>query len=477
MKLKKGAELILTIQDTAYKGKGVAKHEGMAVFIKDTAIGDVVEARITKKKKNFCEARLLRILEPSPDRVTPLCRHASVCGGCSWQHIAYPKQAEYKGKQVEDHIRRIAGLKDTVVHPTLNCEKPFEYRNKMEYSFGNRRWLTEEEINAEEYVDDAGFAAGLHAPGRFDKILNLQECHLQRAESYKILDFVRSYCLQHGITAYNPFTHEGFMRNLIIRNAEHTADFMVNLVTNRDEPETVTEMADALLAEFPLITTIVNNINDTKSPTSEGRIERILSGPGYITDYIGKYAFQIHPNAFFQTNTLQAEKLYAIARDFAGIKQGDIVYDLYCGVGTLSLFVSDVAERVLGIELSDIAVENAFFNADYNKVNNVSFVKGDMKDVFTADITAQYGTPDVLITDPPRAGMHPDVVKRLIELKVPRIVYVSCNPSTMARDLKELAAVYDIPQVQPVDMFPQTWHVEAVSQLILKETPELQTLP
>ncbi len=468
MALKKGVELTLTIDGAAFKGKGVGKHEGLAVFVHGTAPGDVVRARVIKKKKSYCEAKLLEIVEPSPDRITPKCQHAPVCGGCSWQHIPYAKQAEYKGQQVKDHVQRIAGLKETIVHPTLACTQDFYYRNKMEYSFATRRWLTEEEINSEEFVDDNGFAGGLHAPGRFDKILNLNECHLQRSESFEILDFVRNYCLENDLPAFDHMNHEGYLRNVMIRNSQHTADFMVNLVTYKDEPEIVQKLSDALLEQFPIITTIVNNINDTRSPTSIGRIEKVIYGPGFIVDHIGKHSFKIHPNAFFQTNTLQAEKLYAVARDFAEIKQDDIVYDLYCGVGTLSLFVSEPAKKVLGIELVDVAVKNAKFNAKENKVENVSFIKGDMKDVFTQEIVDEFGAPDVLITDPPRVGMHPDVVKRLCELKVPRIVYVSCNTSTMARDLKELAEVYDIVEVQPVDMFPQTYHVEAVAKLILK---------
>ncbi len=468
MALKKGTEVELTIEGAAFKGKGVARHDGMAVFVNGTAPGDKVNARIIKKKKNYAEGKLLEILEPSKDRIEPKCRHARVCGGCSWQHLPYEKQIEYKGLQVEDHVRRIAGLEYTTVHPALKCEQPFYYRNKMEYSFSTRRWLTEEEINREEFVDDSGFAAGLHAPGRFDKVLNLQECHLQQPESFQILDFIRSYCTERDIPAFDAVNQEGFMRHLMIRTSHHTTDFMVNLVTYEDDSDLMRTMSDQLLERFPFITTIVNNINDTRSPTSVGRIENVIHGPGYIVDRIGRHCFKIHPNAFFQTNTSQAEKLYEVAREYAQIRKGDIVYDLYCGVGTLSLFLAEPAEQVVGIELVDVAVQNAEFNAAENSVENVSFIKGDMKDVFTEAVVEQFGAPDVLITDPPRAGMHPDVVKRLLELRVPRIVYVSCNSSTMARDLKELSGIYEIPEVQPVDMFPQTWHVEAVARLELK---------
>lgn len=468
MALKKGQEVELDIIDAAFKGKGLAKVDGLAVFVPGTTPGDKVKARIIKKKKNHREAKLLEILEPSEHRIDPKCRHANICGGCSWQHIPYAKQVEYKGQQVKDHITRIGHIDGDIVKPAIASDEEFYYRNKMEYSISARRWLTEEEIKSDEYVDDSAFAAGLHAPGRFDKILNLKECHLQVPESYQILDFIRNYCIQHDIEPYDTLENTGFMRHIMIRNSHHTDDFMVNLVTYQDDQTVMEDLKEALLKEFPFITTIVNNMNDTKSPTAAGRYEKILYGPGFIVDQIGDFTFKIHPNAFFQTNTAQAEKLYDVAKDFAEIKDDDIVYDLYCGVGTLSLYMSRKAKHVLGIELVDVAVENARFNANENKVDNVSFIKGDMKDVFTQKIVDEYGAPNVLITDPPRAGMHPDVVKRLCELKVPRIVYVSCNSSTMARDLKELKEIYDIEVVQPVDMFPQTYHIEAVAKLTLK---------
>lgn len=467
MSRKKGAEVTLSIEDAAFKGKGVGKVEGMAIFVPGTMPGDVVKARIIKRRKKFREAKLLEILESSPDRIIPLCQHASVCGGCSWQHAPYQKQLEYKTSQVEGHIRRIGGL-ETPVHPALGSENQLYYRNKMEYSVSNKRWLTDEEINSEEFVDDSGFAIGLHAPGRFDKILNLNECHLQREESFQILQFVRDYCLENGLEPFNNFEKSGYLRHVMIRNSYHTDDFMVNLVTFRDEPETVKKLSDALVEAFPLISTVVNNVNDQITPTSVGRFEHVIYGPGYIRDKIGDFKFKIHPNAFFQTNTAQAEKLYDVALEFADLKDGEVVYDLYCGVGTLSLYMSKKASKVLGIELVDIAVKNAKFNAKENNVENVSFIKGDMKDVFTQEMVDEFGAPDVLITDPPRAGMHPDVVTRLCELKVPKIVYVSCDSSTMARDLKILSEVYDVIEVQPVDMFPQTYHVEAVARLRLK---------
>lgn len=468
MKLKKGQEVELEIESAAYKGKGVAKVNGLAVFVPNTAPGDKVTARIIKKKKKYREAKLLEVIEAGDHRIDPKCRHATVCGGCSWQHVGYKHQLLYKQEQVRDHMHRIGKLTHLEVNPTLACEEPFYYRNKMEYSIGHKRWLSREEINRDEFVSDRCFAAGLHAPGRFDKILDIQECHLQEPVSYQILDFVRSYCKEHDIEPYNTIDQEGFMRNVVIRNARHTKDLMVNLVTYRDEEDVYKPLGDAILQEFPEVTTLVVNINDTRSPTAVGRYEHVLHGPGYITDYIGHYHFNIHANAFFQTNSLQAEKLYEIARDYADIEPGDVVYDLYCGVGTLTLFLSELADKVIGIELEEVAMENARQNAEENEVENVSFIKGDMKDEFNNDMINRHGKPDCIITDPPRSGMHPDVVERLNELEVPKLVYVSCNSSTMARDLKELNKVYDILEVQPVDMFPQTYHIETVAKLRLR---------
>ena len=468
MAIKKGDIIELSIDSAAFKGKGIGKLDGRAVFVPNTAPGDRVKARIIKRKKSYLEGKLLEVLEPGPNRITPKCRHALACGGCSWQHVDYKTQLLFKHEQVKDHMERIGKLHELSVNATLGCEEPFYYRNKMEYSIGHKRWLSREEINKDEFISDRCFAAGLHAPGRFDKILNIQECHLQDPISYQILDFIRLYCIEHNIEPFNPIDHEGFMRNVMVRLSHYSDDLMVNLVTYKDDPEVIDELSEALLEAFPSITTIVNNVNDRKNPTAVGRYEKVIHGPGYITDHIGPYHFNIKANTFFQTNTAQAERLYAVARDFADIQPGDIIYDLYCGVGTLSLYLSENAAKVVGIELVDEAVQNARQNAAENTVDNIHFIKGDMKDVFTKEVTKKFGAPDCLITDPPRAGMHPDVVTRLKELHVPKLVYISCNTSTMARDLKELSEVYDVLELQPVDMFPQTYHIEAVAKLRLK---------
>ncbi len=467
--MKKGAETELVIQSAAYEGKGFTKLEDRACFVKNSAPGDRIRAKIIRKRRKFYEATMLELIEKGPERIDPKCRHAEVCGGCSWQHVSYAEQLRFKREHVRDHIQRIGGLKEVEPLPTLGCDSQFYYRNKMEYTFGERRWLTREEIDSGVPIKDKDVAVGMHAPGRFDRILNLEECHLQEEISFRIMDFLRNYSLKHDIPAYSVTKKEGFFRNVMIRSSHHTSDLMVNLVTFEDDPEVMEKVKDALLEQFPEITTIVNNINDTWSPSSEGRYENILHGPGYITEKIGGYSFKIDANTFFQTNTPQAEKLYEKAREFARLKEDDLVYDLYCGVGSLTLFVSDHVKKAVGIELNPVSVKNAHQNADENDVTNCSFETGDMKDVFTQKFVEKYGKPDVIITDPPRAGMHPDVVKTLNDLAVDRLVYVSCNSATMARDLQMLQEVYNIDVVQPVDMFPQTYHIETVAGLSLKK--------
>lgn len=465
--LKKGSTVTLEITGAAFEGKGIGKLDGMAVFVPNTAPGDTVNAQITRKKKQFAEARLIEVLASGPARITPRCKHAPFCGGCTWQHVSYAEQLHFKRDQVRDHLHRIGKLADIEPEPVAASANDFHYRNKMEYTFSDRRWLTPDEIRSGVDIPQE-LALGLHIPGRFDKILNLETCYLQPEISFKILNFVRNYAIVNGLEPWNTFKKTGFLRNLMVRNAVKTNDLMVNLVTYAYEPELIEPLGEALLKEFPEITTIVNNVNDTFSPTSIGRYEKILYGSGYITEHIGDYHFQIDANAFFQTNTLQAERLYEIARDYAQIKPGDTVYDLYCGVGSLTLFVSEHAKQVIGIEINPVSVKNAIANRDRNNVNHCHFEEGDMKDVFTQQIIAKYGRPDVILTDPPRAGMHADVIEHLNELAVNRLVYISCNTATLSRDLELLSKMYEVEAVQPVDMFPQTYHIEAVASLRLR---------
>ncbi len=466
--VKKGRELELDITAAAFEGKGLGKVEDYAVFVKNTAPGDRVRVRIIRKKKKYAEGILLELLTPSPDRITPKCRHAGVCGGCTWQHIPYERELAYKSGHVADHFQRIGGFRDLDTRPVIGAPEQFYYRNKMEYTFGDRRWLTDSEVQSEEPIPDKDFALGLHVPGRYDRILNLEECHLQHPVSFRLLDAVRSYALTHDIPPYNTHKHNGYLRHLVIRNAMHTDDLMVNLVTRTDGPDIIQPLAGHLLETFPEITTLINTINDTRSPTSEGRYKNVLHGPGYIHEHLGTYRFRVDPGTFFQTNTHQAEALYDVVLGALGREKVPTIFDLYCGVGTLTLFVSQKAKKMVGIELNADAIEKARENAADNNVTHVDFEQGDMKDIFNDELIERHGRPDVIITDPPRAGMHEDVIDQIKKLSPRKVIYVSCNSATQARDVSLLSDLYKVDSVQPVDMFPRTYHIESVAVLTLR---------
>ncbi|TVQ70869.1 MAG: 23S rRNA (uracil(1939)-C(5))-methyltransferase RlmD [Balneolaceae bacterium] len=466
--VKKGKELILDITTAAFEGKGLGKVGEYAVFVKNTAPGDRVRVRINRKRKNYAEGVLLELLEPSPIRISPKCRHAGTCGGCTWQHIPYEKELVYKSGHVKDHFQRIGGFRDISTEPVIGAPEPFYYRNKMEYTFGDRRWLTDEEVQSGRDIADRDFALGLHVPGRYDRILNLEECHLQDPVSFRILDAVREYALANNIPPYNTHRHEGFLRNLIIRNAEHTGDLMVNLVTSGENDEIMQPFSSWLLERFPEITTVIHTINDTRSPSSEGRYQKVLYGPGYIREYLGPYHFRIDPNTFFQTNTHQARALYDVV--LGALDKVPVLYDLYCGVGTLSVYLSGMATRVVGVEVHAGAVEKARENAAENGVSHAVFEQGDMKDIFNDDMIRRHGSPDIIVTDPPRAGMHESVIRQIISILPKKIIYVSCNSSTQARDVALLSEYYRLERIQPVDMFPRTYHIESVAVLSRNDT-------
>ncbi len=484
--VKKGRELILDITTAAFEGKGLGRAGDYAVFVKNAAPGDRVRIRINRKRKNYAEGQLIEILEPSPVRISPKCRHAGVCGGCTWQHVPYEEELKYKSGHVADHFQRIGGFRHIQTEPVIGASEPFYYRNKMEYTFGDRRWLTNDEIQSDKPIVDRNFALGLHVPGRYDRILNLEECHLQDPVSFRILDAVREYALANRILPYNTHKHEGFLRNLIIRNSVHTGDLMINLVTNGDEKHIIQPMTTHLLGIFPEITTVINTINDTRSPSSEGRYQNVLHGPGYIREHIGKYHFRIDPNTFFQTNTVQAEVLYDVVLQALGDSTSDapadssgrgaesvsseenVLYDLYCGVGTLSLYLSAKAKKMVGIEIHEGAVKKARENAAENRVEHAFFEQGDMKDIFNDALIQQHGRPEVIVTDPPRAGMHESVIEQIKIIAPKKIIYVSCNSATQARDVAMLTEQYHVERIQPVDMFPQTYHIESVAVLSRK---------
>lgn len=465
---KKGQIIPLVIESAAYEGKGIGFVNGKACFVPNTAPGDEILVRIIKKSKSHLEGKLVEVTTPSAIRINPLCSHANVCGGCSWQHTPYDYQVDFKRQHVEDHMRRIGNIHDVVIQHALRSDRPFYYRNKMEYSFGDRRWLTDNEIATGDTLVKDTLALGLHVPGRFDRILNLNECHLQDHRSYQILNSLRAFAIHNGMDPYNAFKKEGWLRHLAIRNSNATDEWMVNIMTFYRHSEAMQLIVDHLLMQFPFISTIVESLNETWSPTAFNAQEIIHHGSGYITDNIGRFSFRIHPTTFFQTNTAQAERLFDTAIQYAGISSGT-VYDLYCGVGTLSFFASNNAERVVGVELNPQSIINAEVNAKDNSVENTYFRAGDTRDTFSKDLINEFGIPQVLLTDPPRAGMHEDVVLQINQLNIPTVVYVSCNSATMARDLALLSDTYEITHIQPVDMFPQTYHIETVARLVSRK--------
>jgi 23S rRNA (uracil1939-C5)-methyltransferase len=472
--MKRGDELDLRVERYGAEGKGVSRVDGFVVFVRGGVPGDNVRGRLARVSKNFAEADIAAVVTPSTHRVAPRCRYFGTCGGCVWQHLAYPGQLEFKRQQVADALERIGGFPGGVVEPTIGAGDPFYYRNKMEFSFGVR-WLTREELDAAQGRDGTEsplqrFALGLHIPQRFDRVLDIHECYLQSTESAAIVNAVREFSLAHELTIYSTLTHTGYLRNLVIREGRHTGDRMVNLVTSEDRPELMRAFSEMVHTRFPSVTTIINNITTRKSQVAIGDREVVLYGPGFIRERIGSRSYKVSANSFFQTNTLQAERLYDTARQMAGLQPADTVFDLYSGTGTIALHVAADAAAVVGIESVPDAVADAQRNASEQGVTNCTFILGDLKEKLVDDTgwLAQHSAPTVMIIDPPRAGMHPKVVERIRQMHPGRIVYVSCNPATQARDLKSLCAegAYTIDKVQPVDMFPHTMHVENIVRLI-----------
>lgn len=468
--MKYGDEIELSVESFASEGKSIARVDGLVVFVSGGVPGDHILARVTKAKKKFAEVEVKDVLAPSHLRTVPRCRYFGTCGGCKWQHVSYQAQLEFKRQQVVDALERIGGFKGVPVNPTLGSPSEYFYRNKMEFSFGER-WLTKEELNRVTEKQDARseakrFALGLHIPQRFDRVLDIDECHLQSETSYRIVNTVRSFSLERNLPVYSTSTHTGYLRNLVIRESQRTGELMVNLVTSQDRPELMKSLCSTLVERFPSITTVVNNITERKSQVAIGDIERVYFGSGFIAEKIGRRTYRISANSFFQTNTLQAERLYDTAAGLARLKPDDIVFDLYSGTGTIALHIADDVKEVVGIEAVESAIHDARRNALTNQVTNCTFILGDLKEKLTRDTSwlSNHARPTVLMIDPPRSGMHEKVVLEIAALRPERIAYVSCNPATQARDVKLLCskAPYRIVAVQPVDMFPHTYHIENI---------------
>ncbi|MDA2939174.1 23S rRNA (uracil(1939)-C(5))-methyltransferase RlmD, partial [Acidobacteria bacterium AH-259-A15] len=461
----KGQVIDLEIDSAAYQGSGVARFDEFVVFVKNAVPGDRVQARVIKKKRHYAEAVIQELIKPSVHRLEPRCKYFGTCGGCSWQNVNYRQQLIFKHNQVEETFSHLGGLGSVKACSTLPSPDIYYYRNKMEFSFGTNRWLTQEEIESGREVQK-GFALGLHIPKRWDKILDLDVCYLQSPLSAEIVNEVRKIALGKGWSAYDPRRRKGYLCNLVIRTGSNTGEIMVNLVTSRSEPQRVRLLTQALLKAFPEITTVVNSINSRGSPVAYGTEEIVYHGKGTITDRIAHLVFMITPDAFFQPNTAQAETLCQLVKEFARLDGDETVYDLYSGSGSFALFLSDRVKKVVALESHERAVESACKNAAANKIENCVFRRGDVREALTSPFVANYGRPDVLVADPPRAGMHKDVCRAILALAPERVIYVSCNPATQARDLKILCQRYEIEAIQPVDMFPHTYHIETVVALV-----------
>ena len=493
--LKRGDELQLEITDAAFEGKAVARREGLVFFVENAVPGDLVTATLLKIKKNFVEAKVVRVDRPSPLRAEPRCKYFGVCGGCKWQHVDYLAQLRLKQQQVVDSFERIGGFSSLKVLPIIGADDIYFYRGKMEYSFAEKQWLTEKPSALGDFrVPDeenklltpaplannsqSPIFLGLHVPQRYDKVLDINECHLQSAVSNQILNFTRDFALRNQLNVYDSDRNSGYLRFLVIRESsavrnpvqrdKKTKEVMVNLVTFENHPDLMKQYAAELKASVEQVTTVVNTINSRKAQIAFGETENVYLGNGWIHERLGNHNFTISASSFFQTNVAQAEKLYSVAKEFGGLQSTDVVFDLYSGTGSIAIFISDMVKEVVGIESVESAIRDAEKNAQANNITNCRFLLGDLKDRLTKDTEwmSSHPKPDVLVIDPPRNGMHPKVVEEILGLAPERIVYVSCNPATQARDVGILCTEkYQLIKLQPLDMFPHTFHIENVALL------------
>lgn len=456
------------ILDAGAEGKCIARPEeaeGRVVFVTGVAPKDVVDLRITKQRKSYWEGTVINFKSYSEDRVKPFCEHFGICGGCKWQHLSYENQLFYKQKQVKDNLERLAKIELPTINPILASENTKFYRNKLEFTFSSRRWLTREQIETGQDFDNR--ALGFHIPGRYDKLVDLNECFLQAEPSNSIRLAVNNYAKEHNLEFYNVMAFEGLLRNLMIRNSQTTNDLMVMLQTTAFNEE-VEKLMQFIKDSFPQITSLQYVVNTKRNDTFQDLDIICFHGKDYITETMEGLEFRIQAKSFYQTNSIQAYNLYKITRDFAQLTGNEVVYDLYTGTGTIANFVAKQAKQVIGVEYIEPAIEDAKINSKLNGVDNTLFYAGDMKDVLNEEFLNNHARPDVIITDPPRIGMHPDVIAMLLRISAKRIVYVSCNPATQARDLQLLDEKYAVKAIQPVDMFPQTHHVENVVLLELR---------
>jgi 23S rRNA (uracil1939-C5)-methyltransferase len=459
MKVKKGEQFEVVVSDVVFGGRGITKIDGYSVFVDQVAPLDVAVIKIIKKKKNYAEARVIQLIKPSPYRIQPPCLYSGFCGGCKWQFLNYEQQLISKRQHVSDALERIGKCVNVLVHPAIPSEEIFGYRNKMEFSCSDRRWLLPSEMGVEGI--DSDFALGLHVPGTFHKVIDVQECLLQPNLGNLILNDIRNYMRESDAPVYGLRSHFGFWRFVMLRHSATYDRWMVNLVTASENPGTVQPLADLLVQKYPEITSVVNNITTRKAGIAVGEYEVCLAGDPYIRDRVGPFEFEVSANSFFQVNTKSAHHIFEIVKDYAGLTGNETVVDLYSGTGTIGIFLSKAAREIIGIEMVESAIQDARKNCKINRISNCRFICGDILHTFD-QIQKQ---PDVIIIDPPRSGMHKGVVKQILEMSPDRMVYVSCNPTTLARDLDLMKHRYAVVEVQPVDMFPHTYHIESIAKL------------
>jgi 23S rRNA (uracil1939-C5)-methyltransferase len=462
-KLEEGVEIV----DLEYQGYGVAKPGGKVLFVEESLPGEIVDVRITKNKRSHAFGRPVNYHKRSPKRIEPFCEHFDLCGGCKWQYLSYSDQLSYKQYFVTEIMERLAGISDPPVNPILGCESDRRYRNKLEYSFSNARWLTAEEVSEGADVADRR-AVGFHVQGRFDRVVDVETCHLQPEPSNEIRNALRDFAKEQGLDFFDHHSNTGLLRTLIIRTTTY-GETMVVVVFGRDEPPLRERVLRFLAERFPKLGGIHYINNERQNDSVVGLPAHRYSGSAYIRERCGELELRIGPQSFYQTNSLQAERLYQVVAEWGTFTERDTVMDLYCGIGSIGLFLAPLVHRVIGIESVQDAVEDARNNAAANGIGNAEFMQGEVERVLANEVPEQYGRPDIVVLDPPRAGVHPQVLDAIAELRPRQILYVSCKPSTQARDLERLASRYEVLRMQPVDMFPQTYHIENVADLRLRE--------
>ena len=468
MRKKKSIQILekVRITDIGAEGNAVARVDDLVVFVPMLIPGDIADIRVLRKRKRFSEGKAIHFHEYSKDRIVPLCLHFGVCGGCKWQHLPYKLQLFYKEKQVRDSLTRIGKTQIPEINPIIGSDEQYRYRNKLEYTFSDRQWLTEEQVKSGLEISNEN-VLGFHIPGVFDKVLGIRECHLQPEPTNYIRNEVNQYSKSKGLAYLNIRDHTGFLRNLIVRN-NLAGDVMLIVVFNYEDESSRKELLDFINSKHPEIKSLMYIINSKKNDSLSDQEVILYKGADHLMEKMDGLNFRISPKSFYQTNTKQALKLYKTAKAFAGLTGNEIVYDLYTGTGTIANYVADTAKKVIGMEYVSEAVADAVENSKINSITNTVFFAGDIKNLLNDEFVRIHGRPDVIITDPPRAGMAESVVKAILEAKPEKIVYVSCNPATQARDINILSENYVVSTVQPVDMFPQTHHVENVVLLTIK---------